>query len=377
MRFPRHALAAAALALAAGSAQASTFSNIFFFGDSLTDSGNNYLVFQNTPTFPAGSGLEGLNVLTPPRANAFITTPTPIASSQFIPSFPYAPASPYPFGTYSNGPTWAVGFGAAYGVAVTPSLAGGNNFAYGGAVTGGASPFPVSLTGQVQQYLDRPGPADPNALYVIAGGGNNARAVIDGAATLLANAAAIADPAARFAAQDLANIQIAFNIITAAQAYAADVVGMITQLAAAGADDFVVWNVPNVGLTPAVTGNGPQASGLATAVSAALNQALSIALAGLPGPIADDVRLFDVFGFVTEATSNPAAFGLTNTTQACAANPTTCDPTSWLFWDGIHPTTAGQALITQRMIALVPVPATLPLLAIALAGLALVVRRRR
>jgi len=376
MRFPRCALAAAALGLAAGTAQASAFSNIFFFGDSLTDSGNNYLVFQNSPGFPAGSGLEGLNALPTPRPDAFITTPTPIPNNQFIPSLPYAPASPYPFGTYSNGPTWAVGFGGEFGVAVTPSLAGGNNFAYGGAVTGGATPFPVSLAGQVQQYLGRPGPADPNALYVIAGGGNDARAAINAAAARLGAAFAIVDPVARAAAIVAANAQNTADIGVAAQAYAANVVGMILALAAEGADEFVVWNVPNVGVTPAVTGNGPQASALATAVSAALNGALALGLASLPAGIADDVRVFDIFGFVTQTTADPAAFGLTNATGACAANPQTCDPTSWLFWDGIHPTAAGQALIAQRMVALVPLPATLPLLAIALGGLMLARRRR-
>jgi outer membrane lipase/esterase len=309
-------------------------------------------VFQNAPAFPPP--LDGLNAVPTPRPNAVITTPTPLPSGGFIPSFPYAPASPYPFGTYSDGPTWAVEFGAALGIAITPSFLGGNNFAYGGATTSGASPFPASLSTQVDQFVSRPGLADPDALYVIAGGGNNARAVL----------AAIGGGA-----------DVATTIQTAAAAYAADTVSMITRLQNEGADDIIVWNVPNLALAPAISLGGPQSQFVGLLTSVAMNLALAQALAA--PSIAPDVRLFDLFGLVTSAYLDPLAFGFTNVTAACGFNPVACtNPNTWLFWDGIHPTSGGHALIAQSMLALVPVPATVPLFAIGLAGVWLVRRRR-
>jgi outer membrane lipase/esterase len=354
LRFLRQTALATIIALTATAAHALPYSNIYIFGDSLSDSGNNYLVFQNAPAFPPP--LNGLNAVPTPRPDPVITTPTPLPSSGFIPSFPYAPAAPYPFGTYSNGPTWAIEFGAALGIAITPSFLGGNNFAYGGATTSGATPFPPSLSTQVDQFVARPGPADPDALYVIAGGGNNARAVLE-AIQLLPPALALA------------------TIATAAAQYAADTVSMITRLQNEGADDIIVWNVPNVALAPAIALGGPQSQLVGLLTSVAMNLALAQALAA--PSIAPDVRLFDLFGLVTSAYLNPSAFGFTNVTDACGFNPVACtNPNTWLFWDGIHPTSGGHALIAQGMLALVPVPATVPLFAIGIAAVWLVRRRR-
>jgi outer membrane lipase/esterase len=345
------ALCAATVALSASTAFAGSYSGVYVFGDSLSDSGNNYLVFQNGPLPPP------LGAVPTPRPDAFITTPTPLPSSQFIPSLTYAPASPYPFGTYSNGPTWVTSFGAALGVTILPSLAGGTNYAYGGATTGGVSAFPPSLGQQVDQFVALPGSAPSDALYVIAGGGNDARAVLN-------------------AIPGMPPSDISAAIMAASLAYADNVVGMILKLGAEGADDIVVWNVPNAGIAPAIALDGPAAQYIGTLTAATMNAYLAAALAALPPQIASDVRLFDLFGLVTGAVANPAAFGLDDVTLACGANPATCtDPDRWLFWDGIHPTSGGHDLIAQAMVALVPVPATLPLLAIGIAGLWL--RRRR
>jgi phospholipase/lecithinase/hemolysin len=46
-----------------------------------------------------------------------------------------------------------------------------------------------------------------------------------------------------------------------------------------------------------------------------------------------------------------------------------------LFWDALHPTAAGQALIAEDAYAYVPEPGTFAVLAVGLAGLA-VLRRR-
>ena len=69
---------------------------------------------------------------------------TRLKSSPYIPNNTYAPA-----GTYSNGPVWVSYFASMIGVPLSPSLAGGNNFASGGARIAtpgsGAGGYPYSL----------------------------------------------------------------------------------------------------------------------------------------------------------------------------------------------------------------------------------------
>lgn len=322
----RRALCATTFALVATAAQATPFSNLFVFGDSLSDSGN-------------------VALLTPLRE------PLPIPGNAYIPSLPYSPS-----GTFSNGPTWVTQFGAALGFTMRPAFSvppGGTNFAIGGATTGTG---PTSMLNQVGAAVGLPGDLPADALYVLAGGGNNARAAL----TAIAGGA-----------------DVMSTIGAVATAYAADIVAMIQALDSAGAEEFVLWNVPNLGVAPAITAGGPLSIGLGTLTSASMNFALTAALQALPTDIQSDIRVFDLFGLTTAISVNPAGFGLANASQACAANPDTCtDPQSWLFWDGIHPTSGGHAIIADRMLALVPVPATLPLLAIGFAAVWGLRRRR-
>ena len=115
----RNLIAAAALAGLATAASAGPFDGLYIFGDSLSDSGNNALVIGADP-------------------NQVIT------NNSYIPSRPYASQQ------YTNGNVWAYSFAAAIGLGgyAAPSLAGGGNFAFGGARTsidGSFGGFPPSL----------------------------------------------------------------------------------------------------------------------------------------------------------------------------------------------------------------------------------------
>jgi outer membrane lipase/esterase len=299
------------LAFASQLAQALPYSSLVVFGDSLADSGNNAIA------------------LGPNR------TPTPIASPDFIPTLPYA------LNRYSNGPVWVEQFAIKLGLNAAPSLLGGTNYAFGGAETGPAgSPFPFSLTDQVEMYLGG-GAADSNALFVVAGGGNDARAAI-------ATAAGGGDPTA---------------IINA---YVQNVAAILTRLSNAGAQNILFVNVPNVGLTPALQAADiviPGAAAGASAISAEMNLGASSVFAGLLPTLSADINLFDFYSLVTNAVANPGAYGLTDGTTACAAVlACIANPDSTLFWDGIHPTTAGHARIAQAVFAtVIPEPSSLAL----------------
>ncbi len=309
------------LTFASSIAQALPYSNLVVFGDSLADSGNNAIVVD-TQIAPPG---------TPPGT---LRTLTPIDSPTFIPSLPYAS------NRYSNGPVWVEQFAAKLGLSALPSVAGGTNYAFGGARTGPAgSSFPFSLTDQVQLFLgDSGGVAQADALYVVAGGGNNARdavelALVGGDAT---------------------------DIITA---YVNDIATILTQLSGAGAKDILLVNVPNIGLTPALQAFGPAASAVASGIAGGMNAKLNEKLASLLPALPLDVKVFDFFTTFTQVVASPGAFGLTDVTSTCAFSAACiANPDTTLFWDGIHPTTAGHSLVADAAFAVViPEPSSLAL----------------
>lgn len=308
-------LVASAMVMLAPAAQA--YSSLYIFGDSLSDSGNNAVAIGAT------------------------------LPSQLLPGGGWFSTIPYASGTYSNGPVWASSFAASLGLSAAPSLKGGGNYAFGGAQTaapGVETPdgFPYSLKRQTEFFFAAHGGSAPNdALYVLESGGNNAR---DALSAILGGA----DPSAVIGA-------------TALQ-YATDTGMLIDSLQAKGAQNIVVWNTPNLGLTPLAASYGPMGMGLASDLSASMNAALAAELQGRSG-----VTQFNVFDLMTQATLNPAAFGLGNVTDACGA-VLGCDANSYLFWDGIHPTARGHELLAGGMLAAVPEPASYLLL---LAGLLL------
>jgi outer membrane lipase/esterase len=311
-----------------GSAAFAGYSSLFVFGDSLSDSGN----------------------------NAFLTTsrtPVPISGNDFVATFPYTS------GRYTNAQVWAEFLASSLGLSATASLTGGTDYAFGGATTGPLTPnpfpdgllnpFPPSLLTQVAFFLAQNGPMIPSdALYVVEGGGENAQNALNAIGSNCG-----VNP-----------VCVSGIIQSAAAGFVADVETIVSELEAAGAKNLVVWDVPNIGVTPAVLAGGPLASMLGMTIASAMNQALLSAVGGDP-----DIKLFDASALLNEVIGDPGAFGLSNVTDACAQF-VNCDPSQFLFWDGIHPTSAAEVIISDAIEALVvPEPSTLALLAVALFAL--------
>ncbi len=243
----------------------------------------------------------------------------------------HAPSPPYYDGRFSNGPLWIEDFAAHFGLAVRPALSGGSNFAVGGAKAGSSAdrlPYQVSLY-LLLSVFSRP---DPHALYVIFGGGNDIRSALK-----------LADPAPA-----LANAAISIR-------------HMIERLAAHGATNFLVPNVPNRGLTPAARQRGTAAK--EETFTRAYDAALDVALHDLPGKLRINLVRVDFWSAVERAFAAPQKLGFSNTTEPCLlhdrAGYRQCpDPEHYVFWDDIHPTLGGHMFLAATALAVYAAAAT-------------------
>jgi outer membrane lipase/esterase len=310
----------AAVALASLPAGASPYTSMVVFGDSLSDSGNAALAGAINP-------------------------------SQIVLGNSYIPGAAYASGTFSNGPVWASYAATALGVPLLPSAVGGTNFAFGGATSGGPGPSPNLLL-QTGQYLGSTGGvASPNALYVVEGGGNDARAAL--------NAIGLgADPTTTIAATVTSFVT---NIAT-----------IVSELKTDGAQHIIVWDTPNLGVAPAVVAGPPGSSALGSLLATQMNWALASALNGDAG-----VSIFDIYGLGTAIGLDPSAFGFTNATDACGAVAgANCN--NYVYWDGIHPTTAAHMVIADAFLAeAVPEPSTWFMMIVGFAGIGFMAYRRK
>jgi len=285
----------------------SRFSGIVVFGTSLSDPGNAFTLLGEQSTPPDFT----LNPL-------------------LVPSAPYARGGHH----FSNGATWIEQFAKSRGLegSVRPALATPNlnatNYAVG-AARAYDDGINFNLTRQVDTFLERSGTvASSQALYVIEMGSNDVRDAFQ--------VYAAGGNGGPILGQALASIST-----------------NIQKLYEAGATDFLVWVTPNIAMTPAVRSFGPAAGALATQLTQGFNGGLNQLLAqlsqGLPGT--RFVRL-DAYRILNDIVANPGAFGLTTTATACLtpnSAPFVCDKVDeFLFWDGIHPTKAGHAIIAQE-----------------------------
>ena len=222
----------------------------------------------------------------------------------------------------------------------TNSLDGGFDYAFGGATTMDGStdrtiidnPFPfgggeLSLTvdnlgGQIDQYLGS-FTVDPNALYIIWGGGND---LFDDDSAASATAAA------------------------------SRVGGLVERLATGGARNFLVPNLPPLGAVPHYADDSAKITSLDEA-SLTYRGQLSADLDSSEAALAAqgiNVHIYrvDVWSLMVRLTAEPAKYGFTNVRDSSQGE--NVNPDEYLFWDDLHPTTAGHyqiAVEANRVLA--------------------------
>lgn len=284
------------------------FDRIVAFGDSLMDSGNAFV-------------LTG-ELSTPPFAP--------------IPSAAYAIGGHH----FSNGRTWVEVLGQTLGLqrstgpsVRTPGVF--HNYAVGGSRARENGPG-ISANQQVSQFLGFTGGAAPaEALYLFGFGGNDIRDALPlgpngGAPIITAAVSAIRD-----------------NLLV---------------LCTAGAQHILVANVANIGTTPFAQLLGEPVITGARMASEAFNAGVQLNIELFVRPQCPGTQFYtlDLFGLSTAIFAYPGGFGFVDA-QPCLAfgvtgNAICSNPNRKFFWDGIHPTKAGHALLALEAVKLLETP---------------------
>ena len=301
-----------ALSAASALAQVRDYTRIVVFGDSLSDTGNVAHLTLAKYGVPVPSFIGGNYTLgrftdgydTIPAANSYFGVWVEQLSAS-IPSHP----------------------------AVTNSLDGGTDYAFGFVFFGGGTST-LQLAGgqvsvdvenmgrQVTDYLATHPRINNKTLFIVWGGANDVLTATS--PTQIVNAAI----------QEILDIQ---------------------RLIAAGATQIMVLNLPPLGLTPRLNAS-LATSGPANAAAALYNSWLATGVSVLNDfyrwrHVA--VYPVNVFALFNQIAADPAAASLANITNPAQGN-FTVNPDTYLFWDDLHPTTRGHNLLAEAALKALP-----------------------
>lgn len=300
-------------------ATAQQIHRIAFFGDSLTDAGNNFILTGQSTVIP----------------------------------FPVTPAAfSYNIGghQYSNGQVWSQLLANGLGLPLSglPSLQTRNgnqtNYAVGEARSRTNAPVlpDFSLTGQVDVFLsDFNGVVPANTLVAIWIGSNDLEDALDALQT---------DPSG-------GTSEVILQQATAA------VLENLQTLYQHGARMFLIANIPDLSKTPYVRFLGltdPTIPTIASQMTNEFNTALESVASGFSvSPGLQYFQLFDANALLDQVISSPGKFHLLDAIDRCTvplvkSNAICSMPGSYLFWDATHPTTAGQLIVAKTAFGLLP-----------------------
>jgi len=277
-----------------------SFSRIYVFGDSLSDTGNIASLLGPLPN--------------PPFFNNRI----------------------------SNGAVSVEVLAAGVGLIVDASLhltgpALGTNYAVAGARAGGS--VAIDLPTQVNLFLANHGGVAPaDALYIVFIGGNDVRD-----------------------ARDATDPVVAAGLIDAAVAAE---VSQVNALIVSGAENVLVVNVPDIGSIPEsgllelLTGDDT-VSGRATGLTKRYNKSLKRQLKALKKITKADIDIFNLFEEFADIIEDGPENGFTNTSDACFSSVSLsfnagcgfgANFPQYIFFDEIHPTARVHAMIGQALL---------------------------
>ncbi|WP_013323903.1 SGNH/GDSL hydrolase family protein [Gloeothece verrucosa] len=220
------------------------------------------------------------------------------------------PSPPYYSGRYSNGRLWVEYL--ADELQLTPNHV--TNLAWGGATTQGTIGNTVSLKKQIEKFLANHPNINSQALCIIWIGAND---YLYGA--------------------------------TNVKATVGNIVEGVFSLVNTGMKKFLIVNLPDLGKLPAT--RDTKAATSLSALTKAHNKYLSQSIQQLKQDLGPRVEIaeFDVYSVYQQVTRRPNQFGLTNVNDSCLKNSSVCQhPEGFLFWDGVHPSTAAHQILAKK-----------------------------
>ncbi|MFV3129516.1 autotransporter domain-containing protein [Niveispirillum sp. KHB5.9] len=237
------------------------------------------------------------------------------------------PGTPYVNGRFSNGPVWLENLGTLTGITTSSR-------AYGGARA--TRTTAIDLTAQVDAYLTGGTSIPASRAVGIWIGGNDYIAVLT---TPQANPTAAAQ--------------------TAIAATTGAITAQAGRLYAAGARQFVLFNLPPLGSIPLTSSLSAADKASANTVSDLHTQAIKASAATLRAQGAT-VTVVDVQTLFQGLVASPSTYGFTNVTTPCYAPigpggslvatgvcATAAGAAGTVFFDALHPTTAAHQMIAQ------------------------------
>ena len=322
----------ALVCLAGTFARGQAYTSIVILGDSLSDTGNDatvsYAKYGPTAQVPApvtgytlGRFTDGTDTL--PAAKAYYG----VWIEQLAAMLAAKPTVNYSLNTATPG-----GTNYAYGFATTNT--GQSTFTY--PAPNQALNFNVNNMGtQLSTYLGTNPTITNKTLFVVWGGAN-----------------------------DLIAASTSANPTAAIQAAAQNEAGIVQALINAGATDFIVPNLPPLGLVPRFNGSTATSVPATQQLAAGFDQYLAAYLAAIPAANpGKTLHLYqlDTYTLFSTIVASPSARGFTNVTASSSAaytGITTTNPDTYLFWDDLHPTTYGHYQLALSALTLIGTPLT-------------------
>ncbi|MBX2848828.1 MAG: SGNH/GDSL hydrolase family protein [Acidiferrobacterales bacterium] len=246
---------------------------------------------------------------------------------------------PFPFPFYQNrvsdGPVAldilaeSLGFSATASLHLTGSQDGFNYAVAGGNIVGTDW---EDLEPQVSAYLSRiNNTSDSQALYTVIMGGNDLR----GIRSISSSAAAEAE------------IELILD----------QLIAQLTRLSDAGAQNFFIANVANIGRLPETLKLGATIVAQAQSYTQSYNAQLTTRLDNFAQQSGASVSIFDLYAVLEEIINNASQFGFSYTEVGCFVD-LEFHPgclfgfafDRFVFFDNLHPTNASNQIVAQAMI---------------------------
>ena len=268
-----------------------SFTDFITFGDSLADVGNFYITNRST------------NPESPPYAD----------------------------GRFSNGELVPEIIAKELGLsASTPSLDGGDNYAFGTAETGsGFSDEGLPNVGeQIQAYLNTDAPAEGDIFFISAGSNNFFPDIDD---------------------------EITPDNIAAPTSVFEGLTENITTLVDAGAKNLIIPNLALLGTVPYAKDSG--ISDALNNASTEFNRLFDTKLDNLENELGINIFELDVASEIVKIRANPENFGLVNIEQPALNEDNEIvvpSPNQYFWWDEFHATNLVSSLVAQAVIDEIP-----------------------